>query len=379
MYSLHGYGSMIRDAVRMSAYAEALHEAIQPGDVVVDLGAGPGIHALLACRFGARRVYAIEPAPVIELARCAAQANGFEDRIRFFQDFSTRVELPEPADVMVSDLRGVLPLFEKHIPSIADARRRLLKPGGRQIPTRDEIWAAVVEDAARYEEITSAWGEEVYGCDLRAGRRAAVNGWMKGPVKAEQLLTGPARWGSIDYTTVEDPNLRGELRWQVQRRGTGHGLTVWGDATLAGGVGFSNAPGAPEAIYGQAFFPWSEAVELEAGDVVEAALRADLVGDDYVWSWNTRVLRAGRQLAAFQQSTFYGEPQAPGQLKKRAASHAPERNEDAEIDRFILERMDGRRTLGEIAAQLQAAFPMRFATVREALTHAGELSVRYSK
>src|SRR5215213_7026843 len=125
MYSLHFYGQMLADAPRMDAYAAALRRVIRPDSVVLDLGCGPGVFALLACELGARRVYAVEPDNVIELAREAAKVNGFADRIEFFQQMSTAITLPEQADVIVSDLRGVLPWYRQHIPSIVDARTRL--------------------------------------------------------------------------------------------------------------------------------------------------------------------------------------------------------------------------------------------------------------
>src|SRR5437870_11229737 len=76
MYSVADYGIMIADRVRMEAYMQALRSAVRPGGVVVDIGTGTGIFALLACRFGARRVYAIEPNDAIQVAREIARANG---------------------------------------------------------------------------------------------------------------------------------------------------------------------------------------------------------------------------------------------------------------------------------------------------------------
>ena len=124
MYSLHFYGQMLADAPRVDAYAAALRQAVTPDSVVLDLGCGPGVFAMLACQLGARRVYAIEPDNVINIAREAAAANGFADRIEFFQSLSTDVTLPEPATIIISDLRGVLPFYQGHIPAIIDARRR---------------------------------------------------------------------------------------------------------------------------------------------------------------------------------------------------------------------------------------------------------------
>ena len=152
----------------MDAYAAALRHTIKPDSVVMDLGCGPGVFALLACKLGARRVYAVEPEHVIAIAREAAAANGYADRIEFFEDFSTEITLPEPATIIVSDLRGVLPWFQQHIPAIIDARERLLARGGTLIPRRDILWAAAIESADRYGEITGPWEESGFDLDLSA-------------------------------------------------------------------------------------------------------------------------------------------------------------------------------------------------------------------
>lgn len=96
MYLLDEFGDMIADKSRFGAYADAIQRAVRPGDVVVDLGCGPGIFALLACRAGAKRVYAIDAGEVIHFARQLAAANGFADRIEFFHGDSRQIELAEP-------------------------------------------------------------------------------------------------------------------------------------------------------------------------------------------------------------------------------------------------------------------------------------------
>jgi predicted RNA methylase len=156
-YSVADYGAMIVDPVRMDRYVRALERAVRPGAVVVDIGTGTGIFALLACRFGARRVYAIEPEDVIQVAGEIAAANGCADRIEFIQAMSTSVALPERADVIISDLTGALPWFSQHLPSVIDARRRLLAPGGVLIPQRDTAWAAIVTVGELYRRWTGPW------------------------------------------------------------------------------------------------------------------------------------------------------------------------------------------------------------------------------
>lgn len=314
-YSLSGYGSMIADSRRIHAYECAMRQIVKPGAVVVDLGAGAGVFALLACRLGARKVFAIEPGNIIQLAREIARANGFDDRIEFIQRVSSDVSLPERADTVISDIHGVLPLFQEHIPIVVDARQRLLAPGGALIPQTETIWMAVAEAPEQYGTLAGAWDHH-YGLDMRAGRRFATNTVSKTRVERDQLLVEPECWTTLDYTRVDNPNVRGSMTWTVSRAGTAHGLVAWFDATLAHGVRFSNAPGEPEMIFGQAFFPLSKPVRLAAGDVVSVGLEAKLVNGDYVWRWNTRLREED-----FEQSTFSGMLLSLDHLKKWRASH----------------------------------------------------------
>lgn len=380
-YRIISYGDMITDRPRMDAYSQALRQTVRPGSVVLDIGAGTGIFSLLACQFGAGEVHSVEPNEAIEVARATAAANGCADRISFHQTLSTAITLPRPADVIVSDLRGVLPLMQHHISAIADARRRLLAPGGVLIPRRDVLWAALVEDPKLYRPYAEPWITNDYGLDLRAGQPLVVNTWRKANAKAEQLLVPPKRWATLDYGTIEQPDQAGELEWTAERVATAHGLLVWFDAELADGIGFSNAPGEPELIYGQAFFPLQEPVEFAPGDRVSVQLRADLVDDDYVWQWHTSVFdqsEQGRVRASFKQSTFYGAPVSLEKLKRRGDSFVPQPVEAAEIDRFALSLVDGHSSLGEIARRLIDRYPHRFARQQDALTHVADLVERYA-
>lgn len=381
-YTFASYGEMITDRARMDAYLAALKEAVRPGCTVLDIGAGPGVFALLACRLGAGRVHAIEPDDSLQVARQLAAANGYSGRITFHQCLSTEVALPERADVIVSDLRGVLPLFQHHIPSIVDARQRLLAPGGVLIPQRDTLWAALIEDPKTYERYSRPWLANDFDLDLRAGRPYVVNTWQKVNAKAGQLLVPARQWAALDYTTIDNPDVAGELSWTIDRPGTAHALLLWFDAELAEGIGFSNAPGGPELIYGQGFFPLQEPLSLEPGDAVTVRLRADLTGDDYTWQWRTKVMAgdpAGPVKANFAQSTFFGSPVSAANLRRREAAYKPALDEAGQADRFILALMDGQTALGGIARQAYQAFPGVFASHNAALTRAGELSAKYTR
>jgi protein arginine N-methyltransferase 1 len=385
MYSIAAYGAMIADEARMGAFARALRQAVKPGAIVIDIGTGTGICALLACRLGARRVYAIEPSDAIQVAREIAAGNGCADRIEFIQAMSTQVTLSERADVIVSDLGGLLPWLHHHIGSIADARRRFLAPGGALIPQCDTVWAAVVDAPDLYARQTGPWDDNSFGLDMEAARRIVINTWSRGRVTRDNLLTDLQRWATLDYSVVEDPDARARVAWTVTRPGTGHGLAAGFDRTVFEGVCLSNAPDAPDAIrsdrtYGTVFFPWPRPIALAAGDAVAVDLEARLIGNEYIWTWKTVVLdrgQSGADKANFIQSTFFGAPLSPATLQKRAASYTPTLSEDGRIARLVLESMTGGVSVGEIARLVSSEFSARFPRPQDALSHVADLSRQY--
>ncbi len=316
-YSLFAFGGMIGPGsqIRVKAYAEALRRTIVPEQsVVLEIGTGAGFFALLAAKFGAQHVYAIDSSPSVHVGQELAVANGVDDRITFMQKLSTQTHLPERVNIIVSDIRGALPWLQHHIPSIVDARERLLAPDGVLIPGHDTVWAAVVHAPRLYAQHVAPWDDNAYGLDLSAARGRTTNHQRKGRVKPDNLLVEPQPIATLDYHTITNPNTQSTLHWTVSKANRAHGLSVWFDTELVPTIGYSNAPSAPHIpIYSQMFFPWTEPVQLVEGDTIAVTFRVHLMQQRYVWHWTTQVNRADGHgaKARFAQASFAANaPQA---------------------------------------------------------------------
>jgi protein arginine N-methyltransferase 1 len=379
VYSLDQFASMFADPVRMDAYLAAIERSVRPGDTVVDLGCGPGIFALLACKAGARAVYAIDLEGVVDFGRHLAFHNGFADRVHFLRGDSRQIELPVRADVIISDVRGVLPLFSGAVATMNDARDRFLKPGGILMPSRDTLFAAVLELPDQYKRITESW-KSIPGLDLSLGLPLVLNASYRYHLRPEQMLSSAEPWTVLDYRSEVRLPARGRLALPAVRAGTGHGIGLWFATELVEGIGYSTGPRPGETVYGQIFLPWLEPLSFCQGDVCEVDLRAYLVGNDYVWQWETAVpASAHRASAQFRQSTFYGSFFSISSLKKRTADFVPVLSENGLAERWLLHAMDGRQTLEQIAEEGARLFPHVFRRVEDAFYRAADVAEKLSK
>ena len=168
--------AMINDRPRNEFYRECLRRAIVPGQsIVLEIGTGSGLLAMLAARLGAKKVVAIEASPhMAALARRNINANNLDgtitilealsteldaDDIRKALNMNTRREVSISAqtsgdtkpftsdlpDVLVSELFGTLLLGESALEYLKDARERLVRPQCRIVPPRGRQLAALVE------------------------------------------------------------------------------------------------------------------------------------------------------------------------------------------------------------------------------------------
>ena len=377
-YSILDYGLMIAADERTRVYVSALERHVKRDSIVVDIGTGTGFFAIVAAKLGARHVYAIEPDDSIAIAEEAAALNGVADRITFIQDMSDRIELPERADVIISDLGGVLPAYGGHFHSIIDARERLLKPDGVLIRRRDTLWAAPVAVPEFYDSLTSVWSNEVHGVDLSIGRRYITSAWHRCRLQPSHLVAPAAIWCEIDYRELDTTTVSGSASWTVEKAEAGHGFAAWFNGEADEGLVLRSGPGDPKHLYAQMLIPWPEAVDLEPGDGIRLRMSAHPVNDTTVWRWRTWIDRAhrGAPELSFDQNTLQSVPVAKASLACKESEHIPEISASGEADRWMLSAFDGQTSLGEIAAGAYERFSTIFENEGAALTRASQLAER---
>lgn len=150
----HFHNLMLNDRLRMKTYEAAVKRAVRPGMVVLDLGTGTGILARWALEAGAKQVYGIEVSShILDIAKKNLANAGLADRFTPINDLSYNVTLPEPVDIIISEIIGNIGDNEDCVPILADARDRFLKPGGEMLPQKMGTWFVPVSTPATQEQI----------------------------------------------------------------------------------------------------------------------------------------------------------------------------------------------------------------------------------
>lgn len=368
----------LSDRPRLAAFDAAIRATVRPGDVVVDLGCGTGILGLMACRAGAARVYAIDGSGMLGVARQAARANGYGDRIVHLHGHSSRLDLPERVDVVVADQIGRMGFEAGVVEFFEDARRRWLKPDGRVVPGSTTTWLAPVEAADLWARV-EFWESAPLGFDFSCVREGAANTGYPCPFDAGQLLGAGHPVVTFDLTRPQPASgaATGDVTTAVTRDGIMHGLAGWFTSELAPGITMTNAPGAPDRIVRQnAFLPLDPPMPVQAGDEVHA--RLVVRPNELVLAWRVTVSRGPAVVAVRQGTTLRGMLIAREDLDRTNPARRPHLSHWADARATVLELCDGHTALRDVEAATAARHPALFPDVAAAATFVAEVVTRYS-
>lgn len=235
-----GFGSvpihvaMLNDRRRTASFLAGIAEVVRPGDVVVDIGTGTGILAIAA-------------------------ASGLAERITLVQGWSTEVELPARADVLVSEIIGNDPWGERVLESTQDAYTRLLTPAARVVPSRIQVFGVpvTIPHTERMQRTVTAetlanW-QSWYGVDfqpLAAMARQAVSAqWYVQASRARhwQGLSTPVLLAEVDFTTLHDRIIDQTITVTATAAGELPGLLVYFELTLGPTTTLSTHPARADA------------------------------------------------------------------------------------------------------------------------------------
>jgi type II protein arginine methyltransferase len=268
--------AMLNDTERNEALADAVRQVVRPGDLVLDIGAGTGLLAMLAARAGAAKVVSCEANPLLaEIARQVVAAHGLSDVVTVVPVYSTDLrigrELSRPADVIVSEIVDCGLIGEGILPTMRDARTRLLAPGGRLLPSGARLYGALLHSdmISRLNQVGTALGFDV---SLMNSVATAGHYPVRLATWPHTFLSDPVLLTDFDFVDGPLDDGSSKVTVPVHRSGPAHGLVAWFEMDLTSSVTLRNSADNVGSHWMQALVPFDRPRDATAHEDFELRL-----------------------------------------------------------------------------------------------------------
>lgn len=270
---------MINDDERNAAYERALNRAVTPDSIVLEIGTGSGLVAMMAARAGAKHVVTCEAVPILAArAKETIARNGFSDRITVLSKRSTQVklgeDLPEKADIFVSELINIGMLAPNMLPIIQHARANLVKPEAKIIPEAAVVWGVLMQcdHLAQINPVRTIAGFDMGVFDIFRSPGYAQIDLGADP---HRVLSGRVRVLDFDFRKATKSEDLRPLAVSATHSGTCHGVCFWFDLILDEATTYRSESRSRTNHWKQAIHFFPEPIAVEPGDRLDIAAGYD--------------------------------------------------------------------------------------------------------
>ncbi len=362
---------MLFDDVRNDFYAKAINQQVTKESVVLDLGAGLGLHGFMAIENGARKTYFVEPASIIEITRQIIEANNLSDRAECIRGTIEEIELSEKVDCIISVFTGNFLLTEDLLPSLFYARDHFLRPGGTLIPNRAQMEVVPVSAEDYYAKHIDCWFDTIADTNFDLVRKFAVNTlYYDDPKERKQeFLAEPVKLLDLNFMTASEAACRNRVIVNITQDGLCHGWLGWFQIRL-GEKWLSTSPYEEQMHWRQVFLPLNQPIHVKKGDVMEFELNRPEYGE---WTW-TIDYASTRQ----RHSTFNENVLSLKELHNLSNDYKAMLSNKGFSVLTALQKLDGTQDITSIVAHLLKKHPQLFNNHLQAEHFIKKLLQRYA-
>ena len=238
---------MIKDISRNDAFEAAIKAKVKEGDIVLDIGTGSSLLAMMAIRAGAQHVYACEVDPILSaLAVEVIAKNGMEDKITVIPKHSTALiigdDMPQKADVLITETFDSAIIGEGAIPSILHAHQVLLKDNPRVIPEGATLYGALAQcpDVRCFKEVNTVSGFDLTPMNTftQPYSHKDTQIFFETSEKTHAISTA-FTIKQFDFETPPEVGFQTQSPCSIIKSGTVDVVKMWFDLQLAPGITFS--------------------------------------------------------------------------------------------------------------------------------------------
>ena len=356
---------MLLDEDRVKRYREAIFETVKPGDIVIDVGSGSGVLAILAAQAGAQKVYAIERTSMAELLQENVAANELQDTIEIKRVDVLQLnesDFPVKPNVVIGEMLGnFAPDEDQH--RLYGFVKQLVSEDTRWLPKNyNLVFAPVQSNYLHSIERELVNSDEVNLTPIfeRLIHRPHLKKMMPDELLGEECH-GPAFPTASKLPKVFNAHM------EIAKDGILNGFIVGFQSQLSKTVTLTATTTGPKSSHWfQVLFPIYPFRKVQKGELLEVEVRPRLITHRGTWSWK---VTCGDQVhyGDAMKSLVGSNDEIAQQLGLRFTQTGEKKS--SELLDMWADILDGSSegSLIELAERLQAKRPTAYPVIEDAI------------
>lgn len=302
---------MLSDNVRISNYCNAIRTLVKKDMVIIDFGSGTGILSIASVKSGARKSFAIEKAKIAEVSKKIINDNGLDSKIVVVEQDLRHLEIPEKADIIISEWMGIHVFQENMLLDLLVVRDNHLKEGGTLIPNMVSLFIAPIKSETINEKEIAFWETPLEGISFKEIGLLSVNDTYINHINSNELASNGKCVFSLDLLNIQRNQLNKiemteEFSFEKPQRI--NGICGWFNAQLSEEIVLDTGPHAAATHWKQTIYPIYPGVDVNTGDTMIARIIAEPNNGftHFTWSVSIKGSEPGR---IFSTKNNYTLPQ----------------------------------------------------------------------
>jgi len=270
---------MINDKDRNNFYLSALKSVIKTNSSVLEIGTGSGLLSMMAANLGAHEINTCETNSIMAAtARQIIADNKLGEKINVIQKKSTDIEIGidinKPADILVAEIFSSNLLSEDVLPSLEDAKQRLISKKAKIIPEYGSIMIALFggEDIGK-----NIYTEKFENIKLKKFNSIVAKKYIlhRQDLKIN-LMSNTFEAFRFDFVNKNNfPSENKKIEIEATKGGRSYGIIQWIKMEMSDGLKHENHPSNLTSVSGwqKILYVFDDPIELSIGQRITIAAK----------------------------------------------------------------------------------------------------------